>query len=277
MSVHTRCLVEACNRLGLPYSFIANDENFLRIERSGRRYYFPGASTPFNDGATSKICRDKEFSYKLLKDVIAMPKSMGFVDPEGPEKYRGYARVDSAEGIVKKICSEFNLPVIVKRNSGSQGQHVFLCKNREEVEAAVQKVFERDIEKPDKYDHVVLAQEYIEGKREYRAVVFEKKILLLYEKDISGAEFTGNLSPLHWDNSKAVHIKDEKLIERMQAFTAPIYPLLDLRYGGLDIIEDAEGNLSLVELNSRPGFGRFAEDNGSEPLVQMYQKILKSL
>lgn len=277
MSVHTKCLIEACKRLDILYSFVAGDENFLQVNLGGHRYYFPGASTPFNNGATSKICRDKEFSYKLLKDAIAMPKSMGFVDPEGPEGYRGYARVSSTEGIIENICAEFKFPVIVKRNSGSQGQHVFLCKNRDEVKAAVQVVFEKDEKDSKGYDHVVLAQEYIVAKKEYRAVVFEKNILLLYEKDISGAVFTGNLSPLHWENSKAIRIIDEKTIGRMQAFTAPIYPLLDLRYGGLDIIEDASGNLSLVELNSRPGFGRFAKDNGSEPLVQMYVKILSAI
>lgn len=276
MSVHTKCLVEACKRLGVPHSFVDGDENFLQVNLS-QRYYFPGASTPFNDGATSKICRDKEFSYKLLHGAINMPKSMGFVDPEGPEGYRGYARVNSSEGIVENICAEFSLPVIVKRNSGSQGQHVFLCKTREEVKAAVQVVFEKDEENMKGYDHVVLAQEYVTGKKEYRAVIFEGQVLLLYEKDVSDATFTGNLSPLHWENSKAVHVTDPATIDRIQAFTAPIYPLLDLRYGGLDIIEDENGKLSLVELNSRPGFGRFAKDNGSEPLVQMYVKILKAL
>lgn len=277
MSVHTKCLVEACKRLDVPYSLVAGDENFLQIDLGGQRYYFPGASTPFNNGATSKICRDKEFSYKLLSGVIAMPKTMGFVDPEGPEEYRSYARASSTGDIIEKICSEFTLPVIVKRNSGSQGRHVFLCKDRGEVKAAVEKVFEKNEEEPNKYDHVILAQEYIVGKKEYRAVVFEKNVLLLYEKDISGAVFTGNLSPLHWENSKAVHITDDKIVQRIQTFTAPIYPLLDLRYGGLDIIEDASGKLTLVELNSRPGFGRFAKDNGSEPLVQMYMKILGAL
>lgn len=277
MSVHTKCLTEACKRLDIPHSFIADDENFLQVDLGGHRYYFPGASTPFNDGATSKICRDKEFSYKLLKGAIAMPKSMGFVDPEGPEEYRGWARADSADAIVESICAEFALPVIVKRNSGSQGRHVFLCESRGEVAAAVKKVFKKDEKESNDYDYVVLAQEYIKAKKEYRAVVFEKNILLLYEKDVSDAVFTGNLSPLHWENSKAVQITDEKTIERLRAFTAPIYPLLDLRYGGLDIIEDDAGNLTLVELNSRPGFGRFAKDNGSEPLVQMYMKILQAL
>lgn len=277
MSVHTRCLVEACERLGVPHSFVDGDDNFLEINLGGKRYYFPGASTPFNDGATSKICRDKEFSYKLLKGVIAMPKSLGFVDPEAPEKYRDWARMATTEAIVEKICSEFALPVIVKRNSGSQGRHVFLCKDRAEVATAVRKVFEKDEDGTKDYDHVLLAQEYIVAKKEYRAVVFGGNILMLYEKDVSDAVFTGNLSPLHWENSKAVQVADEKTIKRIQAFTAPIYSLLDLRYGGLDIIEDADGKLNLVELNSRPGFGLFAKDNGSEPLIQMYVKILQAL
>ena len=277
MSIHTDCLAEACKRLDVPCSFVGGDENFLQVDLAGRRYYFPGTSTPFNDGATSKICRDKEFSYKLLGKAIAMPKTMGFVDPEGPEVYRSYARAASTGEVIERILAEFALPVIVKRNSGSQGRHVFLCKSRDDVKVAVEKVFDKNEAETDKYDHVILAQEYIEGQKEYRAVVFEREILLLYEKDVSNALFIGNLSPLHWENSKAVHITDPAMIARMQEFTAPIYPLLDLRYGWLDIIEDAAGRLTLVELNSRPGFGRFAKDNGREPLVQMYMRIIVRL
>jgi len=277
MSIHTKCIAAACERLGLSYTFISGDENFVKVETGGNRYYFPGPSTPFNDGATIKICRDKEFSYKLLSGAIAMPKTMGFVDPEAPEEYRGYALLGSIKEIAAKIGEAYSLPVIVKRNSGSQGRHVFLCKTSEEILDALQKVFDKNESDGDKYDHVALAQEYIEVKKEYRAVTFEREVILLYEKDISGATFAGNLSPLHWDFSKAVHINDPLTIRRMQEFLAPIYPLLDLRYGGMDIAEDAGGNLTLVELNSRPGFARFAKDNNKEPLIAMYEKILGSL
>src|SRR6185369_17963468 len=98
----------------------------------------------------------------------------------------------------------------------------------EEVAAAVQAIFEKN---PQGYDHVVLAQEYSSGVKEYRAVVFEKNVVLLYEKDVTGARFTGNLSPLHWEESKAVLIKDQHLIRGIQAFIAPVYDLLDLCYG----------------------------------------------
>jgi biotin carboxylase len=108
-----------------------------------------------------------------------MPKTAGWVDPQGPAQYHGYARAESHAAIVDKICAEFSLPVIVKRNSGSQGQHVFLCKSRAEAAAAVAAVFDPE---PRGYDHVVLAQEYIEPRKEYRAIVFRKEVLLAYEK-----------------------------------------------------------------------------------------------
>jgi glutathione synthase/RimK-type ligase-like ATP-grasp enzyme len=63
----------------------------------------------------------------------------------------------------------------------------------------------------------------------------------------------------------------------LREFIAPIYELLELNYGGLDIIEDAAGALRLVEINSRPGFSYFVRDNGREPLVKMYEMILTSL
>jgi hypothetical protein len=276
MSDHpnTRCVRKACDALGIPYTTHDDYGNFVAVELDPVRY-FVNAATPFNNGAIDKICKDKEFTWKLLKDTIRMPRTKGYFDPfpEDP-LYTSYVTEPSYEAIADAIVREFSLPTIVKMNSGLKGKNVYLCESREEVLGAVSAIFNHRLPSS---DYVALAQEYIPPQREYRAIVFRREVLLVYEKDVSGATFIGNLSPLHYENAHTVLIQDTKVIDRIAEAFADAYPVLDLEFGGIDIIEDEQGTLHIIELNTHPAFNYFVKDNGDEPLVALYRKILSIL
>jgi len=271
---NTRAVRAACDRLGITYQIHDAYGNFVSINTSPIRF-FANSSVPFNSGSIDKICRDKEFTWKLLKGVIRTPRTKGYFDPfPNDPQYLGYVVEPSYEAITDSILKDFSLPVIVKMNSGSLGKNVYRCTNREEILAAVTRIF--DHTGPDS-DFVVLAQEYIPMKKEYRALVFRKNVVLLYEKDITGATFIGNLSPLHYENAHARHIEDKSFIQKVQDAVSGIFPKLDLEFGGIDLIEDESGELHIIELNSQPGLAYFVKDNGDEPVIRMYEKILKTL
>jgi glutathione synthase/RimK-type ligase-like ATP-grasp enzyme len=263
-------LEEAAKRLGLSFEFFDTHRNLVRVGTKPP-LLFSGTITPFNSEMTAKICRDKEYAYFLLRNKIAMPHSRGFLDPGCDEEYSHYLQFHSVDVIVTEILREFSLPVIIKKNAGARGRNVFLAKEKDEVAAALQKIFNRDSAD---YDYIALAQEYLNISHEYRVVVHSGEVLLAYEKDKTGAKFNGNLSPLHWEDAKAVPVDDLKSLERFRTFAAPIYENIDLRFGGLDIAEDAEGRLHLLELNTKPGFSIFIRDNGPERVVGMYEKVL---
>jgi len=90
-------------------------------------------------------------------------------------------------------------------------------------------------------------------------------------------KFVGNLSPLHWENSKSVLIDDKNFLTKMSAFIKPVFSKIDLKYAGLDIIEDKLGKLWLIEINSQPGFTYFIRDNSDKEIIKMYRKILLDL
>ena len=269
--VNTRCVREACDRLGLPYTIHDKYGNFFSVDLD-RPYFFANSATPFNNSAVDKICKDKEFAWKLLHESVSMPKTKGYFDPfPADDQYAGYVRETSYEEIADDIAKEFSFPVILKMNAGQKGNNVFLCKDRAEILMAVTKIFDHE---SSSHDYVALAQEYIKPKKEYRVIVFRKKIILAYEKDISEATFIGNLSPLHYENAKAIVIED---VAPLQKSIDPLFSKLDLEFGGIDIIETENGELSVIELNTHPGFSYFTKDNGDEPLIQMYEKILSAV
>jgi len=204
-----------------------------------------------------------------------MPKTKGYFDPCPKDvKYTDYVAQPNYEAITESICSEFSFPLIVKMNSGQQGTNVFKCSTKEEVSSALAAIFDHNSQH---YDFVALAQEYIQPKAEYRVIVFRGKVLLAYEKNIESATFVGNLSPLHYENATAIQIQDIELLQRLQECVAPIFPILNLEFTGIDIILGTDNQLYIIELNSRPGFTLFEKDNSDEPLVLMYEKILSEL
>ncbi|MBD2480818.1 RimK family alpha-L-glutamate ligase [Planktothrix sp. FACHB-1365] len=268
-----RLLLQACQNLNIDYEILHSHENLVKIKLD-KNYYFCNYSTPFVDQSVFKILKDKEYTYSILKGKINIPKTIGFLSPFCDQKYQEYLQFKTSPDIAREIERIFKFPVIVKRNSGSSGQNVFLCQDLEEIETGLTRIFNIHDKN---YDYVAVAQEYILIHREYRAVFLNQKLILLYEKDISQARFIGNLSPLHWEGAQAKYINDDKIISEIETFCQPIFKELSLDYTGLDIAVDEQNQYWFIEANSHPNYDIFTRDNGSELAVQVFEKMLKFL
>lgn len=274
MSLHTTCLKQACEILGLGYETIGSSGVFLMVKKHQRLYPFIANRVPLNNSLVATITKDKQHTYDLLHEYVQMPLTLGYIDPEVGPHFQAYRQYDSINQIAKSITNQFQFPVIIKKNSGCQGTHVFRCHNLAEIQAALHQIYNQSNLT---YDHVALAQTHLSIKREFRVTVVNRQIVLVYQKDISQATFVGNLSPLHWENAQAVIIDDHRLISRIDTFIQPIYKRLDLQYGGLDIVLDVDDTLWLLEINDHPGYNLLVESNHSQVLIDVYLKILGAL
>ncbi|ODG98698.1 alpha-L-glutamate ligase [Nostoc sp. KVJ20] len=267
-------LLQACNNLNISYEVIHPAENLIKIKLNNKPHYFCNYSTPLINQAVSHLMKDKEYTYHVLNKKIKLPRTVGFLSPFCDIEYKIYLKFPTIQNIVLEIKENFETPVIVKRNSGSSGHNVFLCQNQDEIENALKEIFNVNFKK---YDYVALAQEFIDIKSEYRAVFLNKELVLLYEKDISNAEFAGNLSPLHWNGAKAKYINDPQILSDIANFAKPVFEELDLDYGGLDIVLDRDNQYWLIEINSHPNFSIFTRDNGEEHVLKIFEKMIISL
>ncbi len=273
MNVNIKCLVKACRESHLDYKFIDQNHNFVQINKNGSYFYFHNHLVPIISRIFGKIAGDKEFTYHLLKTYIRMPKTKGYLDPATIEKFDEYKRFKSLNGIFKDIEKEFEFPLIIKRNSGAVGNNVFMCNSRVEVEEKAKVIFNKN---SNHYDYVLLAQEKLNIKKEYRVIILNNKIELVYLKDNSKGQFVGNLSPLHWRGSVASPIKNYKLeIKNLGQLVSKISGVISMDYAGLDVVEDENGELYLLEMNSQPGYDNFIRDNGDSEVVRIYKKILE--
>lgn len=270
---HIKAIIKACDKLNLEYNILHKSQNVLEIKTPKQNLLFTNGITPFNSESVANICRDKDFTYTLFHNDLHLPKTVSFFDPNGGEEYKSYIEFESNQIICEQITNQFSFPVIVKRNSGSQGKNVFKCNSKKDILKALELIFDKQ---SNQYDYVALAQEFVNIKREFRVILFQSKIMLVYEKIINNAKFVGNLSPLHWEESKSEVITDKVLIKRIQESIKSMSKFPDFQYIGLDIVIDYKDKFWIIELNSHPGYTKFLEDNDEKHLANMFEKILKN-
>ncbi len=271
MSYGVRIMMQCCRELGIPYSQIGSNEAMLSLLFGTETHMMLNNAFGLNTDAQMKISVDKYYLYELLFPSVLMPLTRSYIDPHATDHNAPFVTYTSEEEICTDIKNSFQLPVIVKRNSGTQGENVFLCHDDNEIMKAIKAVYSKQ---QIQYDHVLLAETYIKPKREFRVIVLEGKVELIYHKDNSSAQFRGNLSPLHWHSAVSKIVDELGFVQKIQSIVDSLYTTFPIVYAGLDIIESTDDKLYLIEVNSTPQFGRFLRDNDSERIKQIFIKAL---
>ncbi len=278
MLTNIKMLLQACKKLSIEYEILHPNQNLVKVKISDRNnirnYYFTNYSTPLISQSIAEIFKDKQYFYQVFQSVVKMPRTRSFISPYCDKKYIEYLEFPSVSEIITEIQRDFNLPVIIKRNRGSGGNNVFKCCDLLQVQNAIETIFNVNFKN---YDYIALAQEPIDIIKEYRCVCLNQEQIILYEKDISQAEFTGNLSPLHWEGAIAKQVSDRQTIEAINKFIRPIFQKMPIVYVGLDIALDDRQNYWLIEANSHPNFDIFIRDNGEKAVVGLFENILRYL
>lgn len=270
--VTTKLIAQICQKLNVPFSFATENKTVLQLHLKNCDHFMINSNLGLISSTKAQLCLDKAYQYEILNKVISQPKTISYLDPNS--EYKNFAPFTDHQEIINDIKNNFSFPIIIKKNTGMEGVNIFLCKNEGELVKAVKTVFNQN---DYRYDHVLLAQEYIEIKKEYRAVFYKHQLELLYRKDNSQATFTNNLSPLHYEGARAVEETNQELIKKIEQFVQPTFRNFDLIYGGYDIAEDQQGKLWLIEINSVPGFAYYLKDNGEEKIANLFKKIITDL
>ena len=274
MNSNIQSLIQACHSLDIRYEILHSDGNLVLVHAGNMPALFSNWTTPVNSQAVARLCEDKEYSYVALSKYMTMPRTIAFLDPQVAEQYQRYVRFNSTGAIVQEIADTFSYPFVLKRNRGSHGSNVFLVNDKQEAADKIETIFDKQSKE---YDYVALVQEHITIAQEYRAVMFNGALMFAYLKSTSQAEYTGNLSPLHWSGAKAEQVSDPQMLSKIEQFAKPGLGKLGVRYAGIDIAEDADGQLWCIEINASPGFDKYIRDCGDTNVVALYIRILQWL
>jgi len=138
--------------------------------RNGKKSYTRYNTVDMNPIGSSDVARDKDYANFFMGQ-------MGYPIIEGETFFsKRWARAIGSIRTIDKgfiYAKKLGFPVIVKPNSGSQGEGVALVSNKEQFYRAMSRVF--------KQDKIALVQRRVIG-RDYRVVILDKQIISAYER-----------------------------------------------------------------------------------------------
>jgi D-alanine-D-alanine ligase-like ATP-grasp enzyme len=139
--------------------------------KSGRRSYFRYSSIDLNTLGASEIAKDKDYSNFFMKKMgYSTIRGKTFFSNSWAKAIASNRTIDAGWEYARK---KLGLPVIVKPNSGTQGQGVVLAHTKREFYGAMRQVFKRD--------RVALVQKPVRGK-DYRVVVLDTRVISAYQR-----------------------------------------------------------------------------------------------
>ena len=138
--------------------------------KTGRKSYFRYNTLDLNPVGASDIAKDKDYANFFMRKLRykTVPGKTFFSD-EWAKAIGSKRDIHAGYRYAKKV----GFPLIVKPNSGTQGNDVALVHDKKEFFRALKQIF--------KHDRIAIVQKYVRGK-DYRIVVLDREIISAYER-----------------------------------------------------------------------------------------------
>jgi glutathione synthase/RimK-type ligase-like ATP-grasp enzyme len=263
---------KVCQEQGIEFNEIEKDF-FLSIHFTNKDHYMMDSCLGINNEVEERLMKDKYSQYLVLAPHVAIPETRAFFDPQPPYTWTAVTETKPIDSMVHEIDVAFKFPIVVKRNRGTRGRHVFMCQDLIQAKQALENIYAKDqIE----YDHVALVQQYIQSVHEYRVMMYRGKAELIHYKHHKKAEFCGSLNPERWREKHQGYIS---LLDKPEVieFAERVMAILPIRYCGLDIIEDKTGKLWLLELNGTPLVSDHIASEYEAEFLKLYRQLVADL
>ncbi len=142
----------------------------MRLEKDGFFHYIFGYQFELNDCVVHSICCDKSAASEVM-DALGIPHVAHyfFMSPEN----QGYVKEDGNWKAISDLLKKHGR-LVCKANDGSGGKQVYSVANQFELENAVFDIFQKS--------RSMAVAPYYEIRQEYRAIVLDGRIKLLYAK-----------------------------------------------------------------------------------------------
>ena len=249
----------------------------FHLSKNGKTAHIFGYQFGNNSATSQLICADKcATSDILLFNGVPAVKHDFFMSPTNIN----YVGVSGNWERILKLFQTFG-KVVCKTNEGSGGGSVYLVSTQFELERAAHKIFS--------HSRTMAVSPFYEIEKEFRAIVLDNKVMLIYSKNIPFVEGDGASTlrdllisyaqthtdfPLNFDESdndldvlelgKKYYlnwkhnlgqgaypeiIQDESLIVELTDFALKAAKAIGIKFASVDIIK-ARDSLMVLEINS---------------------------
>ncbi len=291
MKKFNQIIKEICHENDISYRMISDNWVYV-LEKNGKINYIVGYKFNLNKQALSNILDDKYAFYELLKGYHfpIIKHHLFFKDYKVQE--------------VLDLFLKYNQVVVVKSNYGTTGEEVFYVDNKEDLLKKVDELL--------KVNFSISICPFYQIKAEYRAVMLDNKVKILYGKKKPVVYGNGkktikelllefnyqyfskqNLDELNkvlpegekfhynWQfnlsqGATIFEVENDLLKEKLCNLAKNISKKIDLRFGSIDIIETINGELFVMEANSGIMFDNYINlvENGYIKAKEIYKEAI---
>ncbi len=247
-------IFDLCKELNISHLALSNDW-ILKLSKNQKTIYVIDNHFSLNSDSAILLANDKVATYEILNhaDLPAVPHFL--------------LSIHFPKALNQKILQQhLNFPLVLKPNSGRQGQDVFLLQDQTQILAKIPELFT-------KYQSLAICP-YLKSRYEYRIFCLNKQAILTYQKENSfswkhnlkaGASVT-ILNPLHPKHQPLTKLA----LDSCQA--------LGLNFATVDILDTKDG-FKVLEINSGVSTFLFSQKtpDGLKFATDIYRKVLESI
>lgn len=168
----TQIVRKVCEEKKIKFTVLSFDW-IMQLEKENKIRHIYGNRFDLNGESGGSIACDKYATYEVLasQNVPVISHVMLY----NPQTRAYLTTYENNEDITQKYWLQCDGAMVVKPNHGQEGVGVYLCKSLQQVNVAINKLFERQ-------DDVSLCKFY-DIETEYRCFYLDGEILLVYGKE----------------------------------------------------------------------------------------------
>ncbi len=273
------------------------------LKKGARSRYLYGYKFPINDAASASLCDDKgALSEVLEQNGVAHIPHMFFLSPAD----RHYVGGQGDEKDMLALLRQYGSDAVIKPNFGTGGYDVCRVRSEEELRRESAEIF--------KSSSALAMSPYVEILQEYRAVMLDGTLELLFEKKRPQVEGNGTdtvaqlaaaqlgdgsvrLPPkvaeqipargqtvlLGWKHNlgqgaQGRYISDNRLVHTLQPLAASAMRAAEMRFASVDIVHTAQGYF-VLEINSGVMLEHFASQSAAyrDLATEVYRRVILRL
>lgn len=239
-----------------------SDSWVIELSKENLKSRIIGYTFSINNAVSNRICDDKSATSQILENKF-IPTVKHFLF----QTYLGYGDPEQAYEMGKDLLKKHN-KIVVKPNEGRSGLNTFLVESEDQLVYALDMILVSE--------KSICFSPFVNSKYEYRVVVLHGRAELIYQKQKVENEWRYNLSN---GSSVQTDIPNYELI-LLEDLAIKASQAVGINFATVDILEDLEGNLQIMEVNSGVSLIHFLElrQDYFSTVKNIYKKaILSSL
>lgn len=296
---------EICKKHSISITSFENT-SVLRLSYQKEQHFIWSRRFDLNSAIASRLADNKYETSIVLQSCNIPVVECYKLSRIGTEEYEN--NPDSNLCVCRKLLEQYGT-IVIKPNNSYEGKNVYRCSTMKEVEKALQSIYSS-------YKFIV-ATPYINAVNEYRTFILNGTILLIYKKKLPHIIADGkstlmellvgqsydfeminhqlykelNFIPpagqkiiLNWkfnltQGASCQIIEKSDLYSKLCNLAIKSANAIGISFATIDIIEEENGNLSVLEINSGVAMDQFIQQvpSGKNIATNIYEKAILSM